>query len=138
MKTLEIKPLVRYQSGIGMDYHISGRSLYLDLQKLDGNAGSPWLPDNTEIRDMLLLKTPSDMPSGRVPLYVCSLCGDLGCGAVTVRISQQGNSIIWSEFGFEYNYDDEFWPPEPLGPFQFQLDQYQNTIQAFARLRPRL
>lgn len=45
----------------------------------------------------LLLRAPSALPSGRVPLYICSQCGDLGCGAITVRVSLVEDCYVWSE-----------------------------------------
>jgi hypothetical protein len=37
---------------------------------------------------ILLGTRPSPLPGGRVPLYVCSACGDLGCGAVTMVVDR--------------------------------------------------
>jgi hypothetical protein len=41
------------------------------------------------------------LPSGRCPLYVCELCGDLGCGVVSVRVSQVEDCFVWSELSYE-------------------------------------
>ena len=35
----------------------------------------------------LLRKAPASLPSGRTPSYVCPECGDVGCGAIAVRMT---------------------------------------------------
>ena len=55
--------------------------------------------------DRLLLRAPPDLYEGRVSLYVCPECGDLGCGAVSVVIETDGSGIIWRDFAFQNNYD---------------------------------
>jgi hypothetical protein len=49
----------------------------------------------------LLLRAPSELPSGRCPLYLCHLCGDLGCGAVSVRVTEVDDCFVWSELSIE-------------------------------------
>jgi len=44
------------------------------------------------------------LPSGRTPIYVCPECGDISCGAITVRIGREGNFITWSDFAHENGY----------------------------------
>lgn len=43
--------------------------------------------------------------SGRIPLYTCSQCGDLGCGAFCVRVTLDGDSIMWSDFAWQNDRD---------------------------------
>jgi len=56
----------------------------------------------------LLLKKPAELENGRVPLYVCNCCADIGCGAVTVKVVQEGDYFVWSSFGYENNYEEGF------------------------------
>jgi len=81
----------------------------------------------------LLLRDPSPLPSGRVPLYGC-VCGDLGCGCLAVRIERQGDHVIWSDFSVDaalFVEDDS--PREPgsaahLGTFRFDWTAYVTAI----------
>ena len=79
----------------------------------------------------LLLKSPSDFESGRVPLYVCELCGDLECGALTVRVDRTESGYRWSEFGWEgpdspsFSASDRF---ARTGPFDFESDTYESAL----------
>lgn len=43
----------------------------------------------SEYAGMLIGLEKSPLNSGRVPLYVCSECGDLGCGAITTEVAQE-------------------------------------------------
>ena len=56
--------------------------------------GSELLPIDSETRDFLLLERNGDTPSGRVALYVCPLCGDYGCGVVSVKVTRDGTDIL--------------------------------------------
>jgi hypothetical protein len=47
--------------------------------------------------------------TSRIPLLVCP-CGDLCCGALTVRLSRDTNGVEWSEWAWE-NYMDPAQPP---------------------------
>ncbi len=49
----------------------------------------------------LLLRAPSELSSERCPLYVCERCGDLGCGAVAVRVTEVEDCFVWSELSVE-------------------------------------
>ena len=49
----------------------------------------------------LLLRAPTELPSGRCPIYVCERCGDLGCGAITVRVTEVEDCFVWSELRIE-------------------------------------
>ena len=76
----------------------------------------------------MLLERRGDLPSGRVSLYICPECGDLGCGAVSVALEPDGEDIIWKEFGHENDYDESFILIERLGPFRFRLADYRQAI----------
>ena len=80
MKRLEIKEVAGRKSGKVLDFVVSGRSLLKDLERRDIHlAPRLWtetLPVPIELRDLLLIEKPGDMPSGGVALYVCSMCGD--------------------------------------------------------------
>ncbi len=84
----------------------------------------------------LLLKESSELESRRVPLYVCNCCGDLGCGALTVRVEKISDYFVWSEFGYENNYEDGFSQNEYMrrtGPFKFGMDNYVSVIKPYSK-----
>ena len=83
----------------------------------------------------LLLQDYSDLKSGRVPLYVCICCADLGCGATTVLVEDLGNKIKWSEFGRESNLQDGLFQNDYMkrtGPFYFDKTEYLSAINPYA------
>lgn len=83
--------------------------------------------------DRLIDRLPPPLPYDRVPLYICAECGDLGCGAVTVRIEHLDDQVVWREFGYEDGYEpfdlqDVF---SNVGPFTFDRPSYLATLQEF-------
>jgi len=56
--------------------------------------------------NILLLIENADRPHDRRSLFICSECGDLGCGATSCVIVKEGNAIVWKEFGLQNNYED--------------------------------
>ncbi|WP_444905015.1 hypothetical protein ACJJIU_09970 [Microbulbifer sp. CnH-101-E] len=84
----------------------------------------------------LLLKKPSELESKRVPLYVCNCCADLGCGAITVKVERDDGYFVWSDFGYENNYEDGFSQNaymERTGPFKFNADLYVPVIRPYTK-----
>jgi hypothetical protein len=60
-------------------------------------------------------------------LYVCPLCGDIGCGAVQIQVSRSDYEFDWSDFSYVNGIDD----PKPLaiGPFKFEADAYLRVMR---------
>lgn len=84
----------------------------------------------------LLLEEPSEMPTGRIPLYVCGTCADLGCGAITVAIERNDAGFIWRDFGFEASYSETFSQDdytERLGPFLFLEEPYTSLVSPYRK-----
>jgi hypothetical protein len=77
------------------------------------------------------LEKEPELKSGRHLLYVCPECGDIGCGAVTVLLSSEGDQISWLKFRYENNYDEDMWEEDAyrmIGPFQFSKEQYREAL----------
>jgi hypothetical protein len=91
------------------------------------------------ITEQLLAKEPSELESGRVPVLVCEECGDVGCGAYTVLILRDGDTVRWMDWAYENGREPaqplEEWPTRP-GDFLFELGSYERAIRkASARKR---
>ena len=113
------------------DFHISGRPLVSRVERMGQDlvpvTGNFEGPIENALRGRLLDEGMGDLPSGRVALYVCPLCGDLGCGALAVRVVRDGPDIIWQDFAME---DDAQAVREidRLGPFRFDFEQYKHAL----------
>jgi hypothetical protein len=95
-----------------LDYAIDGDALYPQMLRRGFDTITPlWLDGPTshaiESIERLLGARPGDAPYGRVSVYVCAECGDLGCGAVTVRLIVSVKSVEWREWGRQNNYEDD-------------------------------
>jgi hypothetical protein len=86
---------------------------------------------NARITEQLLAREPSPLESGRVPVLVCEECGDVGCGAFTVRILRDGETVRWTDWAYENGREPAGpveWPTRP-GDFLFELDSYEQVIR---------
>ena len=119
-----------------LDFVVDGRSLLDRLPPVDNVGVLGWGPPEVEASAIaqLLLRQPSEMPGGRVPLYVCAECGDLGCGAVTAHVEKTSDAFVWSDLAWEVNYhfepDDDgiLRRYDDVGPFTFQKTEYWNVL----------
>lgn len=78
----------------------------------------------------LLLMEKADLPNDRRSLFICSECGDIVCGAITLVVSKAGDSIVWEKFGYENTYEDEVLYDDyvGVGPFRFNATEYERTL----------
>jgi len=79
------------------------------------------------------LQAESSMSSGRVLLYMCPECGDIGCGAYSAKIARDHGTYTWSDFAYENGYEDPR-PLEGIGPFVFSSSQYEAAIASASAL----
>lgn len=112
------------------DFIIDGKSL---LKKFLGNADMigcfSQAIDSSEVYSQLLCLSTPTLLSGRVLLYNCPECGDIGCGAIACKVSRAENTYVWSDFAYENGYSE----PDPLGnvgPFTFKAEQYENVLRS--------
>jgi hypothetical protein len=118
------------------DFTINGRALRTMVDPGDNIGLFGWLPHDVEVgfARSLLLREPSKLPSGRVPLYICPECGDLGCQSLSVRAIEEPDRFVWTEFAYEANYDAG--PATKfieVRPFSFEKRAYEAAIGRFTR-----
>jgi hypothetical protein len=118
------------------DYAINGRPLSQIIQVggLHGRLGTQGAAHDRRAARQLLLREPSDLPSGRVPLYVCELCADLGCGCIAVRVTLHEDHVVWSSLCFATNHeatDSEDHPALEMRDLYFDREQYTTELNRF-------
>lgn len=124
-----------------IDFVVNGQSLY-DLLKVAERdmVGCFWneTPEsNEENANNFLLNGSSDIDNGRVMLYVCPECGDIGCGAITIKITKSSDGYVWSDFAYENNYDTAMTDRDSyknIGPFIFAAKQYEKIIEEVRKI----
>ena len=119
-----------------LDLEIDGQSLFRNFRErgFDVISCLGWGPASEQAKAVarLLLRAPADLPCERRSLYVCHIDGDIACGAVTLKIDNEGDTVAWRNFGFENNYDAESLDLNTLsdvGPFVFNRVQYTSAIE---------
>lgn len=121
------------------DIVIDGKSLSHHFVGRTGSHPSQisplgWKTSSSEVKRNIVqefLGNTNDLKSGRTAVLVCENCGDVGCGALAVRISIEGEIVRWQDWARENNLDapDEIgWPTHP-GKLEFSLKEYQSELQ---------
>jgi len=122
------------------DFLIDGLSLLQTLVTIDGEhtdfmgcfvRGYP--EQNANAVAALLLQAPPETETGRVLLYTCPECGDIGCGAYSVSISGSNFGYMWESFAYENGYEDTR-IIKGVGPFFFEKGAYEDAIRQAAAL----
>lgn len=123
-----------------MDYAVDGRPL---LERLAESArGSladdmipvlvyDWSPDDAI--DVLLGVRPGELEDGRIPLYTCPECADLGCGAITAVVERNAKDVTWHDFGYQNDHEpfDDDGRLSDMGPFEFDRVEYEAAFADF-------
>ena len=123
---------------IYFDFYISGNRLFDLLGKgFDADAITPlgWGSIESQERAVaeLLLRQEPLLPTRRCMLYVCPQCGDISCGAITVRVEQDQSFIVWKDFGYEHDWEENLHLGRftSIGPFYFERDAYSQLLGSF-------
>jgi len=124
-----------------VDFVVDGRSLGQSMKTAGYDLVSVFTAEweNScleEAKQRLLLQRDSDFPGDRRSLYVCGECGDLGCGAVSIIVEFQDESVIWRNFGYENTWEEivHFEKLQDIGPFRFPLVSYRKAIEGAVEL----
>jgi hypothetical protein len=128
--TLQDGKFLRSPESHYLDFVIDGASLSSLVQEgapgLVTALNRPWLPGVPESVEVLLGRSQQpDLDPGRVPLLLCLMCGDLGCGMVTALLDVSETEVVWSSLRWEDGLQD----PEPVAAadasFRFERNDYE-------------
>ena len=122
------------------DFQIDGESLLRVLVR-EGGGHSDFMgafvqgyPESlAEFAGQLTLQAAPLSDSGRVLLYICPECGDIGCGAYSAKVARDQDTYSWGDFAYENGYEDPR-PLEAVGPFVFEASQYEAVIASASAL----
>lgn len=83
--------------------------------------------------DRLLGEAVSPQLGGRTAMYVCWVCSDIGCGAVTAVVEVGDDKVVWRDFGYQNDYlpFDQDAIFTGVGPFMFDRDEYWRVLEQF-------
>ena len=122
------------QERLSVDFSINGESLLTAIVNSDGGhadfmgcvvRGFP--EQNVKTVGRLMCAEAPDSGSGRVLLYVCPECGDIGCGAYSAFVECVGGTYVWQGFAYENGYEDPK-PISKIGPYVFEGSQYEAEV----------
>ena len=109
---------------VAAEFVVDGRPLLEHCERTTGrnfDLVSPfgWTPPDHQlvIAQRLLLRWPPLLPTGRREFLVCPECADLGCGCISAVIQSEDGCYIWSDFGYENDYDPGSLRLFPMGSF---------------------
>ena len=143
-----IRPGVKYPGGSFkserhfLDFVIDGESLWEKVGR-ERDAVSVVCfeyayEETVKAINRLLLTEKAVILRDRRSLFICSECGDFGCGAVTAFIERHGQWIVWRDFGYENDYEENIRLDEykHIGPYTFEWTKYESVfLQAIDDLK---
>jgi hypothetical protein len=133
MSRLELKLAERRNGRKYLDFVVDGESLFERIGHQFDTVSCltlwPVVEETHKSLNRLLLVEEADFPGDRRALYVCGECGGLDCGAVSIVIEEDKDTVTWREFGYENSWDDNVEKFEEIGPFVFQKEQYTKTLK---------
>jgi hypothetical protein len=92
-----------------------------------------WLPSAAEAIEVLQgLQPHPQLDPDRVALLVCGVCGDLDCGALTVRLDVTASEVRWSDWRWmdhQGERDAELPSGERIEPLVFDGPAYQACLE---------
>lgn len=115
-----------------LDFVVNDRSLTEQIPLARGLVtpiNRAWLPTVRDaIAELQGIRHTDGLTPGRIALYVCGDCGDLGCGAVTATLHVDAYKISWTGFAWDNGYE----PTDPIkgGPtaIHFTAESYAGVL----------
>jgi hypothetical protein len=138
-KDLQLKwtnhPDTKYSGRQYLDFIISGKSLkeYLGINNKLSVTPFGFFSSKEEQKRILKefrLQQKTQLSENRIELYICEKCGDIGCGAITAKIIDRGDRIVWTEFA---NQSDEEEIGETIDAQEIEFER-QNYFKAFSTI----
>jgi hypothetical protein len=127
-----------------LDFVVNGRSPLSDFNAGGLDLITPlWVDEPiaaVESLSRLLGDVEGDAPHGRVAVYVCAECGDLGCGAITAKLVISDAAVEWTDWGYQTNYSDDIDRETAGGAADLAFDRakYERLLRgAIERFDPR-
>lgn len=125
---------ISVQERTSIDFHVNDTSLLASLIAQSGGKSDLMgcivkgdTTQNAATVARLMTEGLPDTKSGRVIIYTCPECKDIGCGAYSAKIQRTEKNYIWREFAYENGYEDPV-PIKDIGPFYFEKTQYESEI----------
>jgi hypothetical protein len=121
-----------------LDFVVDWQSLYEAIRHVYDVLTPLWFdldpkifPSLDSAIDQLLGQAQGPLAGDRTAVYVCSLCGDLGCGALTVKIEIDSDFVFWREWGYQNDLEDRVSPVEvaALVDMKFDLSEYESVLE---------
>lgn len=141
---LELVPAMRigveYPGGVSksarhfLDFVIDGESLWEKVGRLRDTVSVICFEyrreETVKAVNRLLLTEKAVIPGDRRSLFICSECGDIGCGAITAFVGREGQSVVWKDFGFENDYEEDIRLDKykHIGPYTFDRKEYESAL----------
>lgn len=126
--------IVRQRQSHYLDFHVDGRPLrdwFDHTHDVITTLNRPWLNTLDDGIGELTGRQPDPcLPTGRIALLRCAGCGDVGCGAITARLTITPQTVTWSDFAWENDDDGETAPQRSGLVFVFDHDAYMTTIES--------
>lgn len=131
---------VLVQGRVSADFMVNGESLLRALVQANGGhsdfmgcfvAGHPDF--NQRSANELLMKSKPNADGTGALLYICPECGDIACGAYSVRVRREATAYVWSDFAYVNGYEASR-PIHDVGPFTFSAVQYEHAIASASAL----
>ncbi len=116
-----------------LDFAFDSTPLYPAVRAKGVDNITPiWLDGDEWSREAirrLLGDAEPDAPDGRVSVYVCAECADLGCGAITVVVERGVGIVSWRDWGYQNSYEQGFVAIAGLPDVTFDAAQYDSTLR---------
>jgi hypothetical protein len=124
------------QARTSVDFTIDGAGLLAHVVSVAGGHADfmgcfvrGFAESNRAKLELLSGSADAETADGRVLLYVCPECGDMGCGSYAAKVKVSAEVVEWFDFAYENGYEPAR-PLQELGPFVFALKQYMSTVTA--------